>query len=69
MNNTDKNKKRNWFREPKKRLELNYGLKEYFKIFEIDRMVTSEVCIPIKTIWENEITLHCFTLFTSKYQS
>ena len=50
-NNADKNRRKGIGLENiKKRLELNYGLKECFKIFEIDKMVSSEVCFPIKIV-------------------
>jgi len=50
-NNADKDRRKGIGSENlKKRLELNYGLKECFKIFEIDKMVSSEVCFPIKTV-------------------
>ena len=49
INSADKNKRKGIGLENlKKRLELNYGVKGCFKIFENNKMVTSEVCIPIK---------------------
>ena len=49
-NKADKSKRKGIGLENlKRRLELNYGIKDGFKIFEKDKMVTSEVCIPFRT--------------------
>ena len=46
----DKNKRKGIGLENlQRRLELNYGIKEGFKIFEKENIVTSEVCIPLRT--------------------
>ncbi len=48
-NNSDKNKRPGIGLENlKRRLELNYGIKDGFKISELDRFVTSQVSIPIR---------------------
>lgn len=47
--NSDKNKRQGIGLENlRRRLELNYGIKDGFQISELDKVVTSKVCIPMK---------------------
>lgn len=47
--NTDNDKRRGiGLANLKRRLELNYGVADGFKISELNKVVTSEVCIPMK---------------------